>query len=68
MTSKFYRRLRRILRERNISYRALANTLMVSKCYISDMCAGKKEPKLSLIIEICKLLDESADYLLGLKD
>ena len=35
---------------------------------VNNYCTGKREPTLSVLVEICKTLNESADYLLGLDD
>ena len=46
----------------------LAKAIGVSKQCISDYKSGKSLPSLDTLYLICRHLDISADYLLGLKD
>lgn len=46
----------------------LAKAANVSKQCISDYKAGKSVPSIDTLYLICKYLDVSADYLLGLED
>lgn len=66
--NKFKYRLREVLAENGISQNALAKKLFMSQTIINNYCTGKREPSLDTLIAICKVLDVSADYLLGLAD
>ena len=46
----------------------IANKIHVSKQCITDYKKGKTVPSVDTLILLCKLLDVSADYLLGLSD
>ena len=67
-TTKFTQRFNEILKYSNIKQTALAKAANVSKQCISDYKAGKSVPSLDTLYLICKYLDISADYLLGLED
>ena len=66
--NKFKDRLKEVLAENKISQRALAKRLFLSQTIVNNYCTGKREPTLDVLISICKELDVSADYLLGLTD
>ena len=66
--NKFKDRLKEVLAENGVSQRALAKKLFMSQTIINNYCTGKREPPLDTLIAICKELDVSADYLLGLID
>lgn len=66
--NKFKDRLREVLAENKISQRSLAKRLYLSQTIVNNYCTGKREPTLDVLISICKELDVSADYLLGLTD
>lgn len=46
----------------------LAAAVNVSKQCVSDYKSGKSVPSIDTLYLICKFLDVSADYLLGLED
>ena len=46
----------------------IAQSANVSKQCISDYKAGKSEPSIDTLFLLCKYLDVSSDYLLGLTD
>ena len=46
----------------------VANIMGVSQQVISDYKAGRSMPSLEKLYKLCKYLDVSADYLLGLTD
>ena len=64
----FSKRLKQTLKDNNVSQKDLAERIGMSKNIISDYCNGKKMPSIGVLISICKTLNESADYLLGLID
>jgi len=66
--NKFSERLKQALIDNNITQAQLAKMINMSKSIVSTYCSGKREPSLDSLILICKALNESADYLLGIKD
>lgn len=40
----------------------------MSQSVINNYCTGKRDPTLDVLLLICKALDVSADYLLGVED
>lgn len=67
-TTKFTQRFDETLKYSNVKQTALAKAANVSKQCISDYKAGKSVPSIDTLYLICKYLDISADYLLGLED
>ena len=66
--NKFAERLSKVLQENQISQRDLAKKINMSQSIVNNYCTGKREPKLDVLMLICKALHETADYLLGLAD
>lgn len=66
--NKFKERLNEVLIENNLSQNALAKKISMSQGVVNNYCTGKREPSLEVLIAICKELNVSADYLLGLTD
>ena len=64
----FAERLKKELKQNNISMYRLAKDLNLSKQTVVNWCNGANEPKATQIAEICKYFGCSADYLLGLSD
>ena len=60
--------LREVLEKRKMSQSELARQIHVVHQVVNGYCNGNKQPSLDSLREICKVLDVSADYLLGLKD
>ena len=67
-TTKFTQRFNEVLRYSDVKQTALAKAANVSKQCISDYKAGKSVPSIDTLYLICKYLDISADYLLGLEN
>lgn len=65
--NKFKDRLNEVLKANNLSQSALAKKIGYSQSIVNNYCTGKREPSLDVLILICKALDESADYLLGIE-
>lgn len=63
---EFSVRLRKVLKDTNTSQQALAKKIGMSQSVVNNYCTGKREPTLDVLALICKALNESADYLLGL--
>lgn len=68
MKTKFRERFSESLKYWGGSQTELAQAAHVSKQCISDYKSGKSVPSIDTLYLICKHLDVSADYLLGLKD
>ena len=66
--NKFSERLRQVLKDNGISQVGLAKKIEMSQGIVNNYCTGKREPSLDALILICKALDESADYLLGIEN
>ena len=64
----FAERLNKILEEFKISRYRMAKDLKVSQQTVANWCNGINEPKAKQIVIICKYLDVSSDYLLGLTE
>lgn len=61
----------RLAKEINLSKytkKELAHMINVSPEMITQYCTTQKLPKLDTFALLCKALDVSADYILGLKD
>ena len=66
--TKFQQRFNECLEFTHIKQTELAKAAKVSKQCISDYKAGKSMPSLDTLFLICKFLDVTSDYLLGLED
>ena len=66
--SDFKDRLNETLYRNRISQYALAKRLFMTQGVVNKYCTGKREPSLDVLIAICKELNVSADFLLGLTD
>lgn len=66
--NKFKERLNEALTENKISQNALAQKIFMSQGVVNNYCTGKREPSLDVLISICRELNVSADFLLGLTD
>ena len=65
---KFKERFNEILKNSGKTQTEIANELEVSRQMISEYKTGKSVPSLEKLYELCKCLDVSSDYLLGLDD
>lgn len=66
--TKFQERFNECLHFSNVKQVELARAANISKQCISDYKRGKSVPSIETLYLICKYLDVSADYLLGLED
>ncbi len=64
--TKFKERFNEVLNYSYVKQTELAKASNVSKQCISDYKSGKSVPSIDTLYLICKYLDVSADYLLGL--
>lgn len=66
--TKFQSRFNECLKFTNVKQSEIANAANVSKQCISDYKSGKSVPSIDTLFLICRFLDVSSDYLLGLQD
>ena len=66
--NKFAERFREALTSRGLKQTELAKKLGMSVSAVNDYCRGKREPSFNVLVKICRILSESADYLLGIED
>ncbi len=66
--TKFQERFIECLQYGKVKQTTLASAAGVSKQCISDYKSGKSMPSVDTLFLICRFLDVSADYLLGLED
>ena len=64
----FSKRLREARIAKNLSQEQIAAMLNIKQQSYTRYETGKCEPSLEMLVEICKILDESPEYLLGLTD
>ena len=68
MENKFAERFNELLKEKNLSKRECARLCNISAQSVSDWSTGKIQPTAEMIYIVCKTLNESADFLLGLTE
>lgn len=66
--SKFKERLKLSLKQNGMSQNELARRIGMSQSVVNNYCTGKREPSLETFVLICKTLEETADYMLGLDE
>ncbi len=66
--NNFKNRINLVLKNKKMSQNELAKKIYMSQSIVNNYCTGKREPSLEVLIAICKALNVSADYLLGLTD
>ena len=62
------KRIKEVRAEHNLSQAELGKLLSISQDTVSLWETGKSLPSVEFIIDICKIFDVSADYLLCLTD
>lgn len=68
MKSGFSERLKESIQDRGITQRMLATLTGTTEVSISRWANGSRLPNADALYRLCKALDVSADYLLGLSD
>ncbi len=68
MNNVFKDRVTEAIKYSGYTQKQLSEILKISEGNITNWKKGDNYPSVEVLIELCKLLDESADYLLGLKD
>jgi transcriptional regulator with XRE-family HTH domain len=66
--TKLPKRLREALLEKNFTHSTFAQKIGFSQTTVTRWCNGKQEPDCDTLLLIARTLNESLDYLLGLKD
>lgn len=66
--NKFAERLTEELKVKEISQNKFAKVIQVNQQTVNRWCNGDREPNFDMLVTICKELDISADYLLGIED
>lgn len=66
--SKFSIRLRELRKENGLTQAKLAELLFVDRTTVSDWENRGKEPNYDTLIKLVKILNTTADYLLGISD
>lgn len=65
---KFTKRFNDVLKQSGKTQVEIAKALNITKQCVNDYKTGKSVPSIETLYSLCKYLDVSADYLLGLKD
>lgn len=60
-------KIEKILAEKGMSQRQLAKEMGISPSSLNQYVRGRKNVGLKIILNLCKTLDVSSDYLLGLE-
>lgn len=66
--NKFAERLKEVLKIKGISQNKFSKIINVPQQTLNRWCNGNYEPSFDMLITICKELEESADYMIGLED
>ncbi|MFI3168177.1 MAG: helix-turn-helix transcriptional regulator [Bacillota bacterium] len=66
--NKFAERLIEVLKIKGLSQNKFAKVVGVNQTTMNKWCLGKREPSFDMLMVICRELEESADYLIGLED
>lgn len=65
---QFKERFNEVLKNSEITQTELAKRIGISKQCISDFKSGKSLPSINTLFILCKVLDISSDFLLGLSN
>lgn len=65
---KFTERFNDCLKQTELKQTEIAKSCHIAKQTISNFKAGRAYPSIDTLYLLCKVLDVSADYLLGLED
>ena len=64
----FGERVKEVLKETEKTQKQLATAINVQPSTLCEWLNDHNEPPMQAIVDICKFLNVSSDYLLGLKD
>lgn len=65
---QFSEKLKELRNEKNLTCKAVADKVGLTKNAITNYESGIREPSLSVLKSLCELFEVSADYLIGLTD
>ena len=65
---EFTKRFNEVLKQCGKTQTQIAKELSITKQCVNDYKSGKSVPSVETLYSLCKCLDVSADYLLGLTD
>ena len=65
---KFSERIAEAIKSSGLSQKEIAEKLNISESNITNWKNGENLPSVEVLFNLCKLLNASADYLLGLDD
>lgn len=65
---KFTERFAELMQEQDEEQKEIAEKLHITPANISNWKTGRNVPSIETLYEICKLMNVSADWLLGLSD
>ena len=65
---KFKERIKEAIKSSNYTQKEIAKILKISESNITNWKKGDNLPSIEILYRLCILLEESADYLLGLED
>lgn len=65
---KFTERITEAIKYSGYTQKQLAEMLFISEGNITNWKKGENLPSVEILYNLCKILGESADYLLGLED
>ena len=65
---KFSERIAEVINASKLSQKEIAEKLNISESNISNWKNGLNLPNVETLYKLCVILEESADYLLGLSD
>jgi len=68
MKERFSDRLKQSIQDRGITQRMLATLIDTTEQSVSRWANGNRTPNADMLYRMCKALDVSADYLLGLSE
>ena len=66
--NKFAERLTEELKVKEISQNKFATRMQTNQQTVNRWCRGEREPSFDTLVQICKELEISSDYLLGIED
>ena len=64
----FAQRLKELRKEKKLTQAELSKKLEHGYMAVANYESGRKEPSLADLITICRILDVSSDYLIGISD
>ena len=66
--NKFSKRISSAIKQSGKTQKQIAQALNISEGNITNWKKGTNQPSIEILYQLCLIIDESADYLLGLED